>query len=74
MTWCKETSNTKEDAIREGAARMAKLKASVQKCDADAARLADEVAALDAEIDKMSADKAASKALRAKERADFETV
>jgi hypothetical protein len=74
IQWCKDTSNTKEDSIREGAALMGKLKASVQKCDSEADKLGDEIAELDGEIAKMQADQKASQELRAKERLDFEAV
>merc|ERR1719473_863235 len=72
--WCKETSNTKDDAIREGNAMITKLKAQIQKADAEAAALGDAVAQLDVEIAQMSADKKSSSELRAKEQADFEAA
>jgi len=74
MTWCKETTNTKEDAIREAGALIDKLKARIQKADAEAARLTDEVANLDASIAQMAGDKKSSTEIRTKEQADFETV
>jgi len=74
MTWCKETTNTKEDAIREAGAVIDKLKAQIQKADADAARLTDEIKTLDASIAKMTSDKQASTELRAKEEADYKAV
>merc|ERR1719482_2497499 len=67
MAWCKDTTNTKEDAIREAGAVIEKLKAQIQKADADAARLSDDIKGLDASIAKMSADQKASTELRTKE-------
>jgi hypothetical protein len=74
MKWCKDTSRMKSLAIRDAKLVIEKQSAAAQKAQADSDRLADEIAALEAQRASWSADKKAATDVRQKEAADFKVV
>jgi len=70
--FCEDTSTDKARAIQEAADRIAKLTADINKAEADAKRLAREIASHEADIATFQGDKKAATSVRDLERGDFE--
>jgi len=72
--WCKDTSVEKDQNIRTATADIERLQATIQKHEAEAAALADAIAALDQDIATWQSELEKATELRSKERADFEVM
>jgi hypothetical protein len=72
--WCDQTTFDKGVAIRDSKMAVEKATAAAGKAKADAVRLADEIAELDANIAMWTHEKAAAKEERAEEHAEYQKV
>merc|ERR1719313_177518 len=69
--FCEDTSAEKKSNIEDAEGQIETLQADIQKAESDAAMLAKEIAELDDEISKASADKAEAIRIREEEKGDF---
>jgi len=74
IKWCEQTDFEKKVAIRDGKADMERLSAAIEKADADASTLGDEINALNQQINTWSAEKKQATEIRTKSHADYEVV
>jgi hypothetical protein len=74
QTWCKDTGVTKSQEIQTATGQIERLSASIQKHEAAAVALTDEVAALDADVAGWKTDHAKITEIRDAEHADYETT
>jgi len=72
--FCEGTSEEKKTNIADAAAEIEDLQASIQKAESDAAVLAEDIAGLDEDIAGWTSDIKEGAALRAKQKADYETT
>jgi len=73
LQFCKDTSAAKERAIADGGENIRKLAADIQKYNADAMTLGNEITELDASVDKTEQEKAEASEQRETEKADYNT-
>jgi predicted nucleic acid-binding Zn-ribbon protein len=71
-SWCNSLWDEKEKSIKEAAAEITQLEADIAEAEASAEQLAEEIKELEAAIAKAEKELAEAKALRAKEKADYD--
>merc|ERR1719316_575386 len=69
--WCESTKADKERSIQEATDRITQLEASIAKSEADAAKLGEEIAALNKEIDTWTGESNKAKAVRKSENDEY---
>jgi hypothetical protein len=72
--WCDSVRGEKDRSIASGGASIEQLEADIAKASSDAAVLGEEIAALQAAVAQMSEEGKSAKAIRDKERADYEVA
>merc|ERR1719159_1355571 len=72
--FCEGTAEEKKANIADAAAEIEDLQASIEKAESDAAVLAEDIAGLDEDIAGWTSDIKEGAALRAKQKADYETT
>jgi len=70
--WCDSFRDEKKKCIEEATAQISQLVADIEKAEADASALAEEIEDLEGLVAKAEKELAAAKALRDKEKADYE--
>jgi uncharacterized coiled-coil DUF342 family protein len=72
--FCQSTAAEKTRDIADAKTAIMQLKADIEKAKADAGTLAEEISVLTGDIDELTGQMNEAKALRAKEKADFDVI